>query len=158
MTGSSPATAGWGTVALFGLYLAAIPEMIRKGRRPDHQFFAVLGVVLIVFAGITVLSCVTTLLVLRAERRRWPPNWRRPVSRRLVLWSWLFGAVVVVATVAWFFSHNFVLAWADAYIGLAMSAWWRRHDRELAAHQLLVSAHTQPAADTSGKAPLRWEL
>jgi len=158
MTGSSPASAGWGTLALVGLYLAAIPEMVRSGRRHDHHVFAVLGVVLIVFAVLTVLSCVATLLVLRSERRRWPPNWRRPASRRLVLWSWLFGAVVVVATSAWFLTHNFVLALAVEFIGLAMSAWWRGHDRELAAHQLLVSAHTEPAADISGKAPLRWEL
>ena len=160
MTGSSTAAASWLTVSLVGLYLAAIPQMVRTGRddgRDLRSFFSVLAFIMVAVAVLTVIACVATLLVLRAERRQWPADWRWPASNRWVLWSWLLGLVAAIATGASSHQWHFGLAMAIALIGIVMSACWRRHDREVSAHQLLVSAVVSQAPGSEVGPPFGWD-
>ncbi|MET3806662.1 hypothetical protein ABIB25_003682 [Nakamurella sp. UYEF19] len=134
-----------------------ILSLANRSDHPDSQWHGrLLTGLFIVLMVMNLVSCVATVIVWRSERTRWPSIHRLATPHRLRAWSWVAGATVLLATVAWLLGPNFPSALFVQFTGMVMAWVWRNHDRRQHDHLLLELAAIDASATGIQQPPIRW--
>ena len=157
MAGTGAVSAIWNSTVVVALAMAMISLNLRSRHGTQGKVDRIFSVVFLALIVLSLTSCVSTVAVWRAERRRWPSIDKLPASRGLIVWSWVAGAVVALGIVTWLFHRDAPSVLLVEFTALAMGRLWGRYDGRQRDHLFLQLASIDASAAGMVQSAIRWE-